>query len=391
MARRRVVKTRFYALLAAVLIIIITVVVLVLSGGANSVLENGYIETKMEAKAVVIRDEECVSVEKYDRVLYALDEGATVNEGDVIGSVFKWGYTDERMQSLISVQKEILSEQRNILAGVANSSLAELDAKIEQKAAAARNMVMMGTEGDLLSIEKELDILLAQRKNLLKETVQPSEKLKQLYTEEEQQMAQLNEWCAEVGAVKQGRVSFYFDGYEQVLNAQKLSVINSELIANVMKNSGKSSTDNALLYRVVSPSLWYIAYVVDKESDQRTVAGAEYSLIFNGYESNVYNAVALEPIVEESKIVNILKVTQDIGDFMGIRSADVTLVSSANGIKISTAMLDMRTDGAFVNVVTGSGVKPMEVDILVSDGEHAIIKAKNTGDVLAAGMRCKKP
>lgn len=391
MARRRVVKTRFYIFVAAVMLIAITVVVLVLTGGAGITLENGYIEAEMNEKVVVIRDEECVSVEKYDRVVYALDEGAAVNEGDVIGLIFKWGYTDERMQSLISVQKEILAEQRNILSGVANSELAELDAKIEQQAVAARDLVMRDADGDLLGIEKELDSLLLKRSTLLRTVVQPSEKLKQLYAEEEQQKAQLNEWCADVSATKAGRISFYFDGYEQALNAKKLSVIDSELIAKAKKNSENSSSDNTMLYKVVSPSLWYIAYESSKDSDQRTSAGTEYTVIFDGYESTPYTATALEPIVEKNKIVNILEIKQDIGDFIGIRSTNATLSTGASGIKVPVAMLDLRTEGTFVNVVTDKNVKPVEVEILISDGKDAIIKAKNTGDILAAGMRCKKP
>ncbi|MBQ9832275.1 MAG: hypothetical protein IJO48_00935, partial [Clostridia bacterium] len=166
-------------------------------------------------------------------------------------------------------------------------------------------------------------------------------------------------------------------------------------LSTVLKNSSALSnnaeSDNMLLYRIINPTEWYIAYLTDVSSAQRTVEGATYTVTFDGYESTPYTAVAASPKVNDKKIVNILKVSGDIGDFVGIRSISATISTTASGIKLSAGLLDMRDGAAYVNVIIGDAVKSVEVNILASDSEYAIVEAKNPNDVLSAGMRCKKP
>ena len=82
MSRRRVrIKPKFYLLLTFIVGVAVAVLAIVMQDGAGGTLKSGAMEVEIEKKAVLIRDEMSVSVDKYDRVSFAVKEGETVYEG----------------------------------------------------------------------------------------------------------------------------------------------------------------------------------------------------------------------------------------------------------------------------------------------------------------------
>ena len=113
MSRRRVkIKPKFYLILTFIIGVAVAVI------------------TK---KAVLIRDEMSISVDKYDRVEFKIGEGDTVYEGMPIATVYKWGYTDDMAQSLLSTETEIYNAQKTQLSGVDNAELSSIELQIKQK------------------------------------------------------------------------------------------------------------------------------------------------------------------------------------------------------------------------------------------------------------------
>jgi hypothetical protein len=70
-----------------------------------------------------------------------------------------------------------------------------------------------------------------------------------------------------------GIVSFYFDGYEQVLNVNKLSTINSALVKTVVKGGNTANTvettSETPLYRINNNTHWFIAFVTNATDPMR--------------------------------------------------------------------------------------------------------------------------
>ena len=233
MARRFRVKGRFYAFLLALLLIGGVVIGIVVSGRNASVVRAGVMTARMEAVAVIIRDEQCVGVDKYDRVSFYVDEGAAVTDAQDIALVYKWGYSDDMMQALLTVEGQIYAAQTALLAGAENADLASIELQIQNKRLAVRQ-AELGEGGDLLTLQRELAELLNQRAAFLTQTVQPTSALTELYNTQAERLAQLDTYREKVTAAGTGRVSFYFDGYEQTLNTDKLDTINASLISGVV-------------------------------------------------------------------------------------------------------------------------------------------------------------
>lgn len=394
MARRRKVRFtgKFYILLAFVLIAATVSIALLLSDSSGGTLETGAMRMELSVKGVVIRDEMSISVDRYDRVAFEVAEGAESYEGMPVAKVYKWGYSDDMMQSLITVEAQIYEAQKALLSGVENADLANIELQISQKRLQIRTLALDG-EGDMLTLENELKSLLAQRKEYLRNTVQPTEALNTLYATEAAKQEQLASYVTEITAPGNGVISFYFDGYEQALNYDKLDMLNAELIASVLKNTADMAGGSAedLLYRLVNPNLWHFAFLTDKDEPLRTLAGTQYTVAFEGVPDTQFTAMAVSTTAYDGGVVNLLECTEPIGPLLSARNINATVSMEASGIIVPLDAIGMRDGSAYITLRAENGTRDVAVDVLAEDGENALIQAKDAADPIAAGQRYVKP
>ena len=82
MSRRRVkIKPKFYLILTFIIGVAVAVLAIALQDSAGGTLKQGSMEAVITKKAVLIRDEMSISVDKYDRMEFRVGEGETVYEG----------------------------------------------------------------------------------------------------------------------------------------------------------------------------------------------------------------------------------------------------------------------------------------------------------------------
>ncbi len=393
MAKRRSVRFtgRFYMLLALLFIGLAAVAALLFSEKGGGTLTAGTMQAEFAVEGVIIRDEMSISVDKYDKVAFEAGEGVECYEGMPIARVFKWGYSDDMMQSLISVEADIYAAQTALLSGVENADLANIELQIGQKREAVRTLALGGS-GDMLALERELDALLAQRKEYLRTTVQPTEELNALYATEQAKQEQLNSYVTEVAASGSGVISFYFDGYEQALNYDKLDMLNAELVSSVADNTAGMTGGSAsnLLFRLVNPNRWHMAFVTGKNEPLRTLAGMQYTVEFEG-NATTYSAGAVSATLYDGGVVNLLEFTDPIGDLLRTRTVKATVTGQASGFLIPEDAVGMKEGAAYITIRTDGENADIPVDVLATDGENALIQAKDAANPIAAGQRYVKP
>lgn len=387
MARRVKFRPRFFVLLALLILTVATGVFVFFFSGSRGELKEGDIHMEARVTGVVIRDERSISTEKYQRAHYALEEGARAFPEDTVATVYKWGYNDEMAQTLAATRAEVYSKQMEILEGVEYPELTVLELSIAQTEEAIRACAMDGT-GTLLELERELERLLEERSLYLRSTVQPTEELNALYAQEETKLQQIASYATEVKATEEGLVSFYFDGYEDVLNADKLDTVNASLISAAAKGAAEEagSADETKLYRLINDGLWYVAFVCDPASVERTAEGEQYTLLVDGYEDTLYVGTALAPVYAETGVLNMIEFNIPIDAMAGVRAASATLIKDASGVLAPCEALYMQDGAAFISIQEGGAAHEIEVDILASDGKDALIRACD-GTTLYAGMK----
>ncbi len=388
------VRGRFYVLLLLLLALLGVLIYFLVGGGREGELTMSTMRLSRATKTVLVRDEVSVTIERYDKILFDVVEGAHVQTGDQIAQVFKWGYQEETMQSLLDVEKNIFDYQLSLIKGIVNPELDALNLQIQQKQNAIRSAVRGESIADMLTLEQELKALLNSRKELLRD-IQPDETLSSLYQQEEQQLTNLSTWKRDIlNDVGEGVVSFYFDGYEQALSARKLDMINSDLVSGVLRGSGTVSnidtTKESPLYRLIDPDHFYIAFLTDASAPFRVTQGETYTVVFNGYADQPYTGTALAPILSGKQIVNLLEFNQPMNDLMGVRVVETSIMKDVAGLYVPLEAIEIREGMPGILRVAGDETAWTQVDVLSANEEGAIIRAAAGGD-LVAGLRYRKP
>ena len=267
MARQRVrLRGRFFLILFGLIVVIAVAIVLARSGGGSAEVRYGDVSASMPVSAAIVRDESAVSTEKYEKIIFSVVEGEAIQNGAQIAQVFKRGYQDESMITLLRLQREIYEQQRKLITADASVGLQDIESRIATVESQIRDSARGDSSLDMLQLERTLKDLQAERMTYLQNNVQADAALTGLYNSLREQEQTLANWTRNiVNAAGGGVVSFYFDGYERVLNASQLNMINAALVNSVVKGGNTANATDAAsetpLYRLVQNTHWYIAFV----------------------------------------------------------------------------------------------------------------------------------
>jgi len=397
MAKSRLrLKGRFFLMILSVAGIIAIVAVIINLTKKSGEIEFGSLGADMEVNAAIIRDETVVMSEQYEKITFDVVEGETVSNDQVIAQLYKRGYQDETMVTLLNLKKQIYDYQMQLLGGQETPELTELNNSIETVELQIRSVSRAESSLDMLDLEQSLKDLVTQRETLLKTVVTPDTTLTQLYNDLSSQESVMSGWKRDIKNTSgTGVVSFYFDGYEQVLSVNKLSTVNSALVKAVVKGGNTantaSSTSEIPLYRIINNTHWFIAFVTNATDPMRLADGEQYSVIFPNYSEQQYTATARAGTVSENAVVNLLEFNVDIGKLIGVRTVSAKVSKSAQGLVVPLKAIEIVNGIPGINLSYGDSALRVEVDILAQDEKKAVIRAKNASDNITAGMKYLKP
>lgn len=380
---------KYLIIIGTLLIAIAVLLVIVLYEGTEEITDSGHISFSAEYKAIIVRDENAVTTQPYDKADYIALEGEYVNAGDPVVDIYKRGYNDELMLALQNMREQVYAAQLEQLGETKDSNLEALNDSIAQLEKSISNKIMLSS-GDrtVAELERELEELLQQRMEYLKGVVQETETLRTLYAQEQECNGVVNAWKTQMNAETSGTVSFYFDDYENAVNADTLGMLTADLINGVIK--GKDANEwmvrsENFAYRIVDNTHWYCAFVTKSSDPLRVSKGYKYQIDTNGY--GIFEATALEPQINGNSIVNILEINEDIGELINIRSITLSVAYDATGIKVQKDAIKLIDHIPSVALMYGDGRRDVPVDVLTMDDKYAIIKSRNESEQIVAGVR----
>lgn len=398
MARQRVrLRGRFFLILFGMMGFVALGIVLLTGSGGTAEARYGDVTGTIDMTAAIIRDESTVSTDRYEKIIFSVVEGQSVANGAQIAQVFRLGYQDESTVTLLRLQREIYEYQKSMIGADAAAGLADIETRIADLEAQIRDAARGDSDADMLQLEQSLKSLQTERATYLQNNVQADATLTSLYSSLAEQENALSNWTRNiVNSAGNGVVSFYFDGYERVLNASQIDTINAALINSVVRGGNTASslsttTSETPLYRLVQNTHWYIAFVTRADEPMRTTAGEQYYVVFDDYSTLTYQGTALAPIVTESSVVNILEFNVDIGDLLDIRTVNAIVTKSAQGVMVPVDAIAYEAGIPSVEVQSGEATYRVTVNILAADEDNAVVAPVNASDTLISGQRIIKP
>lgn len=355
--RKRIKKINPLWIIAGLLAaILIAVLVILVRGGAEGIAETGSVTVDVDYNAVIVRKEKVITSEAFDLADYFAEEGAWVEPDTKIMQIYRRGYSEEQAAALMRKHAEIYDEQLALLGETRdktirgyNESIALLEENIAEE-------LMAGNSAEVRRQEAELLDALASRTDYLRENLQETETLRALYSQADA-LAEVVETQRHVlYSQESGFVSFYFDDYENALNAYKLSILTSDIVSDVIKGKGGAAWTPALdtsAYRLVGGDEWYCVFLTGADEALRCVGGRSYSIAAKGH--GTYTAVALEPIVSGKKVVNILKVEGAPTEFLNTRRIELTVRFDASDICVSKQAIQFENGVPYIELLLSDG------------------------------------
>ena len=319
-----------------------------------------------------------------------LPEGAPVHAGDCVMDDYKLGYSPEITMSLWRTRQDIYRSQLEVLGEARDVELRNSDNEVERLKQELSNAVLSSDTEGIMQLETELTRVLADRSEYLRATVQETENLRSLYKLQDERETAVADSRIALTAEQDGLISYYFDDYSVALTADKLSTVTAELIDNIINKTGKAhkwTADRSVgAYRIVDDGEWYLVFNTAASQGMRVVQGESYPITISGYGS--YEGVAQASFVSGGKIVNIIKVTADIGSLIDARTVQAEIGFAAEGICVETRAVQLKDGEPFIEVMTDGKRTGVYVDVHSDDGSGAIVSAKNTaGSPLSEGVK----
>ena len=367
--RKRIKKINPLWIIAGLLAaILIAVLVILVRGGAEGIAETGSVTVDVDYNAVIVRKEKVITSEAFDLADYFAEEGAWVEPDTKIMQIYRRGYSEEQAAALMRKHAEIYDEQ--------------LEENIAEE-------LMAGNSAEVPRQEAELLDALSSRTDYLRKNLQETETLRALYSQADA-LAEVVETQRHVlYSQESGFVSFYFDDYENALNADKLSILTSDLVSSVIKGKGGAAWTTASdtsAYRLVGGDEWYCVFLTGADEALRCVGGRSYSIAAKGH--GTYTAVALEPIVSGKKVVNILKVEGAPTEFLNTRCIELTVRFDASDICVSKQAIQFENGVPYIELLLSDGKYCIFVNVLSADDKRAVINVREDQDMpIAVGVR----
>ena len=338
----------------------------------------GSIKVSETYDAVIIRDETAFTTLNYTRADYLVTEGSFVQSGTPVMEVYKRGYNDGMGANYQQISEEVYNAQLESLGDTRDETLINFNDLISEAEANVASAAMLGDEAGVIAYEKELQKLMELRNSYLKSVTQPTEKLQSLYERERLAKENLGGWVVELAAQRSGNISFYFDGYENALNKDKLSIITADVVSGAIKKRTAAqwaTSEENLAYRIVNTSEWYCAFLTATDEPLRLTEGRTYRIEVEGF--GEYEAAAEKVVISGKNIVNVLKVEAEIGELIGVRNVKLKVDYEASGVKVETRSLLNLVDGQYIDIESDGTQQRVEINVLACDGNYAIIEGNN--------------
>lgn len=407
--RRFRLNPRFFIIIGVLFAVVVAAVYLLRHRTKSGSLSFDSISMERKVAGAIIREETAVSTDRYEKINFHVIEGDMIANNALIATVYRMGYQDESMITILNLEKEIYQYQAQQV-GSADATLNDINSRITAVEELIRDVARQDSNQDDLVLEQQLRSLQQERSNYLYATVPVDTYLQGLITQLNDQKATISNWTRDIiNTAGSGIISFYFDGYEDVLSSSKLGTVNVSLIRNVVRglNTSKASTSSskALLYRLVSPNHFYLAFATDIDDPFRVTEGESYYVTFDDYSDTVYQVTAKAPIVfaieptseeEETStsgqgVVNILEFYTDIGSFSGIRTVNATISKAAQGLKLDKELITIENGIPYVYIKNGDALMRVEVNMLSEDEKYCVIRESGGTSILNQGQKVIKP
>ena len=187
-----------------------------------------------------------------------------------------------------------------------------------------------------------------------------------------------------------GYISFYSDMNEE--NLRDVSQLTVPLIKRILNAPSISMDNENFSYRIVTDrTKFYLAFVTSAKSSDRLMPGLTYSMTVKGVKGAYQGRIVTERDTEAG-VLYVMEVDADVRPLLTTRVVEISVQNNATGLYVPVDYIQY-TDGVpYIYAKSTDGTyQKVAVYIAGSDGENAIVSARDSHITLFAGLKVRMP
>ena len=358
-------------------------------------LDTMTIYSEVESEAVVVRSERLIT-ESASESRILLSEGATVSEGDAVAVLYPYSY-ESTLSAICQKEDAIYTHLESLIktaspGGVLPDAVQQYNANIESVSARMRQASRSTARPEeYAQTETQLIQLMENRRNLMVSLIaDPAMVAAELSELDALKTGFETNSAKTVRSEFNGYVSFYSDANEE--NLRDVSQLTVPLVKRILNSPSISMDNENFFYRIVTDrSNWYLAFVVSGTSEQRLMPGLSYSFTIKGV-SSAYQGTIITEKDTASGVLYVMQVNADVRPLLTTRVVEISVQNNATGLYVPLDYVQYEDGVPYIYVkATDGSFQRIAVYIAGSDGENAIVSARDSTITLFAGLKIRIP
>ena len=390
---------RFYILFIASAVLLVVFVVGAIwlmkkvTGNVRK-LEQMTLYTEVESEAVVVRSERLFT-ESASESHILLEEGALISEGDPIAVLYPYSY-ESQISAICTKEAALYTLLQSLLRTETGGTLPQAVIGYNEQINAVSKQMRACSNGErdpveYAKLEMQLIRLQEERRELMVTSLKNTEQVDGIIADIDAMKKSFETGSARtIVSEYNGYISFYSDMNEE--NLRDVSQLTVPLIKRILNAPSISMDNENFSYRIVTDrSKFYLAFVMNAKGADRLMPGLTYSFTVKGVKG-AYQGRILTERDAETGVLYVMQVDADVRPLLTTRVVEISVQNNATGLYVPTKYIQY-TDGIpyiFAKSTDGTYQK-VAVYIAGSNGEDAIISARDSHITLFAGLKVRMP
>ena len=346
-------------------------------------IENGEISYEEPAEAIIIRDEQLLSEEGYEKGItqIALEGEKVAKNSSVIRS-----YTadeDEKIKQIEDIDKEINKAIEENSINVLSSDIINIEAKIESYAEKLNGL------NDIQKIEeihKKIDDLMASKTRITADACPEGSAVKQLIKQKNTLLEELNNGANIVKSPTSGIVSYRIDGLEKTLKTNDFSYLNKEVFDSIEIKMGATIPLNNNNCKIINNFDCYIATFMNTEKANTANVGDEVTLRLTTGNILPAKIVYLGESTKDGRVI-VFEIREGIENLIEFRKISMDVIWwDYSGYKVSNSVLISRDGKNYVQKYKTTSSEIILVKVKRQNDTYSIISNYTDEELFEMGL-----
>jgi len=347
-------------------------------------------ENKIEVEGIFLRTEQNVSANHNGYIVhYLYSDGQKVGAGGTIAELYASeadvvNYEKiKELNNLVSLLEES-QDQSSVLVTNADHITKQINAKIQEYSQA----IYQNDADEILRCKNELQVLLNRRNIITGKEENFNKYISEIKAEIANIKKKIKTSLKSVYAQTNGNFVIAADGYENIAQYDKLSVLSASEIESFIKNQKPESVSDQTIGKLVTEFNWHYAMMLpidDNEYHERIKVGTTLKVRFPDIAEKILTVTVSHVVLDEAqgKMAVFIKSDHMTGKFCTARLENAEIIfSTQRGYKVPKSALRMQGEDKGVYVLIGKQMFFRKVEIVFEGQDYIICKAVNGSGTL---------